>query len=1433
MTSAQEDYIVLTDPSGGLLQNLNFMQYTNLSMSTTSPPLVYQPNPFPYIYETRDYYGNIVTDYIVTNIPQLSVKARISPYLAINPTTNSIFGTAIRDVIIGTNQTYYEYGQNFAREYDIYYDIAYVAYYQAMTFDSAGNVYLASDSKFITWFDPLYQASATSIIIKTNPNSNICIQIGWANYAGLGTDTPWVGADITGLVVDNTNNLFCVDRMNNVVYKINLNDVDASTPINNVVYVNWETYADIAFGINGPMDVTCDPFGNIYVLSSLTNDIVKITPNKIVTIIGNGLPPNPSQIAYNPADGLLYIACMGTGTSPTYIYKSSTLYGTNSVEYMTISNAFVRGIACDNLGNIYYSTSSIYGITIASNTADNNIIVYKVQTTYTTSTYNNPNQTSYDPTGFDSQTYGSLVYPINSIAFNTSNTLFATSFNFVMYTRSNFSTNNNVLSTGNVWSVDISNNTTNYYNGSTSSITINPRAIAINNTNQMYVLNNIRYSTTNILIYISSSNNGTNVTLTNSNLLDSPAVMAFDSTGKLYIFNNISNTLCLVTFSAVTTASVTAIQITGQPFSMVNSICVNYNNTYLYVSNNGNNTILQIELSTGISTILSNSSLINKPTAVYQNPTTQIIYIANYNNDILYFSNNTMFELPITPGTTSQKNNNPFSSGTWTITKTKISLKCPSQIISDTTNNLYIANSEDQRDAVVKITPTISQSTIYNSFLSSLANPFDSAYSSRLKKSYIGNLESRVIIIYTEPSNYINMVITGTQLPANVYSLTTGQDASGNEILYCLLLNNNFYQVSSLGTTNLGAVMNITGALPYYNSGSNNGGAYMKYLKQGTKRFLFVADEGNNRILRIDLSTNISSVFLTPANFPQYLTIDNTGTYVYTCNDSSNIRPYNVYRTTLPIDISLNTPVQSLFVNVSYLQSDIQIKAITIDKYNYVFVGMATNNGEISRIYRINQSGIVQLYLNWTIANTSAFHSFNYNIDNNSIYITTNIFQECFLAFNMNITNKLGRYNDTLNILHTITTDSDALIFDFSFNVYNKYIVIDPSNIAPNLATNTTFNFVSPNVVPYPTDSYMLQCNGTNISDVFCNNCTYNKSKFIAGTYPTGLVYSNDTNYLYVALQNNTISRISLLGEVDNSYFPPELGLVGPTSLVLDASFDMFVLNAGSDFISYITLRDNIISINNKFFTNIYLPICLTYDPETDLLYLLSGAVPNTRITSINARTGVGKILPIAFGTIYDPNGLTICAFYGLFAPTNIAQPPNTKYLYVSNTDQNNKYSILRVNLTTTDVSGNLIYEVTTLPSLSGLKYKPFTMTNQNDGFLYVANKNNDSLSKISITGLAPNVEPWAVDGISVPSDVAFDNLGHLFVADSGMSPRNSRISKIYTYDFFFTNVKLTNGTCPNTTIYDITKQSNVVIGYYDPPNIYSFPIPIPYPIGS
>ena len=182
---------------------------------------------------------------------------------------------------------------------------------------------------------------------------------------------------------------------------------------------------------------------------------------------------------------------------------------------------------------------------------------------------------------------------------------------------------------------------------------------------------------------------------------------------------------------------------------------------------------------------------------------------------------------------------------------------------------------------------------------------------------------------------------------------------------------------------------------------------------------------------------------------------------------------------------------------------------------------------------------------------------------------------------------RIGPYKDTMYV-YDISGNIEPFteIYDFSYNIYDKYIVVDPSNIPANTSTDTTFHFVMPNVLPAPTDVFVLACNGVTISDDFCNNCTYNKSKFLAGTYPTGVAYTANTNFLYVALQNNTISRIDLLGTVTNNVIGETAGLSSPTTLAVDLSDNLFVFNTGG-FVSQLILTDDVFQLNNSFYTGI------------------------------------------------------------------------------------------------------------------------------------------------------------------------------------------------------------------------------------------------------
>jgi DNA-binding beta-propeller fold protein YncE len=892
--------------------------------------------------------------------------------------------------------------------------------------------------------------------------------------------------------------------------------------------------------------------------------------------------------------------------------------------------------------------------------------------------------------------------------------------------------------------------------------------------------------------------------------LSSPSAIVFDGTalpGKLYVANSVSNTICILTFTTATAATSALFVFTGSPMSSPAGLDFNSTYTNLYVSNAGYNNILKIPVSTPVASIYNLYGVsITSPSGILFDDTSSVLYVSDMdtNQIIQITNNNTASIIPIIPGNSIKVPTSP------------ITLNQPMGLTLDTNGNMYISNYGNFYDTIVKLTfdysaNLINTNGIYGSDTAMGTSNQDIFFSGSpiITKLDVNNVASDYVSTATYTTDNISITIN-----------------NGSGRLYVL---DRYGGVCSIDSNLNVNTFVISGTTP------STGCSCIRYR---SPKLLYIADTANNQIIKVDIinpaTTGTGSVLAItgiPAGFnATYIAFDSIGNmYLSSGQDPFAVPPsanYNkVYK------VNLTTLVATIYITLLNIEPVKGIPGIAFDLQDYLYSIVNLNGSIEGQIYRTTPDGSITELIPQTLLSREVA-SLNYIPWENSLIFNggfTTSFEKMYLSyFFSNMLGNLGLYDDTLFIFDVT---QGANIFDVSFNVYNPYIVIDPSNIAPNVPTNVSFHFVIPNVIPAPTDSYILTCNGTKVSNVFCNNCTYNKEKFVSGTYPTGLVYSTDTTFLYVALQNNTISRIDLLGNVNNNYFPPNLGLVGPTSLVLDASFDMFVLNAGSDFISYITLRDNIISVNNSFYTDIYVPICLTYDADTDLLYLLSGAVPNTRITRINARTGVGVVLPLAFGALYDPNGLTIDAYYGLFSPLN-SQPPNIKYLYVSNTDQNNINQIKRIDLTTTDLSGNLTYGVSTL--VSGLAYKPYTMANQNDGYLYVANRTSNNISKISITGLDPNIQPWAVNGISSPNGVCFDNLGDLFVSNGGTSPRNSRVSKIYTNYFFFTDVILANGTCDNAQIYDITTQSCVEVDYYPPPvNPCSFPIPTPYPIGS
>jgi DNA-binding beta-propeller fold protein YncE len=1121
-------------------------------------------------------------------------------------------------------------------------------------------------------------------------------------------------------------------------------------------------------GLTSPVDIKFDPYNNAYIANSGVNNIIRVTSDETISVFANGLQ-NMTEITYNIVDSTIYAAC---GNKIKKVINGIV----SLVVDLSLNSYLSYGIVATTTGEVYYSATKV-----PFSLGNTNAEIFKiVPNNNFVITYNSP-----DP-------------PITSVVFDNSGS--------ILYSAQYRSNNPYVFPPPDPALGYI------YANLTSFEPVENPISIDFDSSNNLYVAS----PTINSLFVINpSGTTKTLVTITGAPL-SQPSSIAIDRFRKLYVANSANNTICILTFSNSSTATSVLLDISGATLLTPAGLAFDASCNNLYVSNAGDNNILKIDLLATPTPVASIYNLygvsITSPSGLYFDNATGILYISGLDSSkIIQITNN---------NTASYVNIVPDAS---------VDFSLPMGLTMDTSNNLYIANYGGSFPGVLKLNINITITPVITTGL--LTNPSDTANAPTTKFIYISNQGNYNVNLFTS-TDVLSVYAT---VAGYVLSLTINITSSR---LYLL------YDSGAVITINAGGTISnftISGITP------SAGSQCIRFRPRITpidKDILYITDTSNNRIIKLPITTpstgtgEVLNITNFPPNFkPTYIAFDSNNN-MYMCAGSNLTSAYNsqsVYK------INLNLPIliATLYITIPESSQLNGIDGIAFDSKNYMYSICKFNVGVKQLLFRTTPDGsITQLMHSFPEAPLFvSFTSINYIPWEDTLVMTgNNKLYKVYLSYPFTgILGQLGPYDDTLFIFDVTNAANN---FDVSFNVYTPYIVIDPSNIPQDDPTNVTFHFLSPVVgpglgpaIPAPSDSYILTCNGTKVSNVFCNNCTYNKSKFLAGTYPTGLVYSTDTTFLYVALQNNTISRVSVLGVVDNNYFPPNLGLVGPTSLVLDASFDMFVLNAGSDFISYITLRDNIISVNNSFFTGIYVPICLTYDADTDSLYLLSGAVPNTRITKINARTGVGQILPLAFGALYDPNGLTIDAYYGLFAPLN-NQPPNIKYLYVSNQDQNKNNQIKRIDLTTTDSNGDLIYGITTL--VSGLTYKPYTMANQNDGYLYVANKTSSNISKISLTGLAQNIQPWASSGISVPCDLCFDNFGNLYVANSGTSPRNSRVSKIYTDDFFFTDVILTDGTCSNAQIYDITTQSCVEVDYYPPPsNPCSFPIPIPYPIGS
>ena len=451
-------------------------------------------------------------------------------------------------------------------------------------------------------------------------------------------------------------------------------------------------------------------------------------------------------------------------------------------------------------------------------------------------------------------------------------------------------------------------------------------------------------------------------------------------------------------------------------------------------------------------------------------------------------------------------------------------------------------------------------------------------------------------------------------------------------------------------------------------------------------------------------------------------------------------------------------------------------------------------------------------------------------------------------SVDLNYTNNQNIVDTTLG--RTLTT----VQYIKEFDVYEKYIYLNTYDATYffTFPSKTLFRFVTDEIRPDSTDSYQLVCtdNGSEIvSNVFCNNCTYNQSKFLAGSYPVAVTYSTFSNNLYVGLQSNSITRVDSAGVVDNDYIN-DIDIINIKALLLDKNFDMYVLcerfdsnGLSNGYLVYIRLQNNIISVNATFLVNSLLdnPIDMAYMESKNQIYIIAGITPNKRLVAVTLSETSGETptierIGLDFGILYDIRGISsspyngkLSSLWGYYGLSTSPEITTRNVLYISNTTSEGGFEILRIDM---DVSMNN-YQPWSFGSRS-LLFKPYTLIASDDGYLYINNLDNDSISKYDVTGYGTTDLLWATNQIDRPISSVFDHDGNLFVANAGTSPRNNRISRIWIHYFPFMGITLRrNDTdepfCSNAKVYNITENQFIPVSWYDQPD--SFPITIPEPI--
>lgn len=1346
-------YTVSTDPSGNRLNQLNALTYTNLNYNNVEPYNLIPKSDSVYVLKNN--VGRRVSAYFTPYISPVSLlypgflKCDTTPS-SINPYTVYITNK------LGSICTF--------NNVDVL-DVS--ASLQPIFTYSYSNVSLPTNSVYGMAFDSsgvIYVSTSEFVRNDAEDIANTICQIYTIQKDGLINKFNISDVSmnfIRGITFDLSNNLYIADQGNNCIVKVKI--ISSLKGVGSI-------FVPYSAGLNNPYDVTFDSIGNLYIANTNENNIIKVTPDGTPYVFATGLNV-PVSLTFDTQQQILYVTNYGDLFNDGYI--CSIVNGTVSIYFQTTSfhpyGFHPYGITFDKNSTTLYCTNSEKSDV---HNPGNNFLLALIEDVSFPPKVVNCNQ-------------------ISSLAFKTSGDLYCSEYSI----HDEVTNDNNFFIYGQI--IDVSTNTL-YYSHTDDPSLNNPTACVFDSTGNLYVAN----ASANNIIQITGANTGTILPITDVSF-NNPSGIAFDNAyDYLYVSNYASNEIVQIKISE---NSEKYLSISDVSLNKPRGITFDASGN-LYVANSGSNTVLQLSDISGNTCV---GKVYNASTTLLNNPFSVAIGKDNY----LFVSNENDKKICIIT------NNGSVSESEYTDTYSiLLNLTTPSPLaVSPIDDSLYITNVNQYFDlssfsysnTVVSVENNVVATQIYNSIsnglysvlsltVDDLGNVF--VLSDLIDFSYniiykVTNKENAVITLQSStqlssakccafsPTGLLYILLPGDQtncililnVDTNVLStFTISPDITvgyPQDIVFDL--DGNFYIVDLFLDYIMKVVVNGDQFNPTNGTQSDVGPTNIELIAptriciDNENENLYILQ--NDVITSLSLSTQTGNTFIDVPGEPSYsangICID-ASNYLWIMIADPNVgnnNPTLFYRTTYPVNASV-TPTATYIENMQPIPQSYDSEVMRYDKYNNALVIALNGTNTIQKNYL------------------------------------------CFPFYGLT----LGIYDNTLSINDTINTSTNPVTL---FNVYNYYVVVEPSTIPANTPSSIIIHFIEPLILPEPTHSYVLVYDETyRVSNVMINNNAIVTAKQIKGsTYPTGVVYDDRFSNIYVPLQNNTISLVketsTSVGDVDylfSNYVPASAGLAGPTNIVYDASDNYYVLNTKSTFISQIKFAGGQVIVDNDFYTNINTPIYLTVDLSNNL-YLLSGIIPDFIITkiplidasgSIVADTSNTSVISLPIGTLYNPFSLTVDEFV-----------PGKNYLYVGQISATGVNQILEVNLTAGP--SPITYPVSI--ANDNLVYPPKFMTNKNDGYLFVCDASSNTISKIAIQtpySTLTNVEPWVSTCIYCPLGMAFDASGVLYVANAGTNPNNNKVTKIYVDYFEFFNVNLPSAGTYTLDIYDLTTKS-------------------------